>query len=52
MKSEGRNPRPEGNPRTEIRKVLVCFALKEEVRPFQQWGGERDDIRIILVGMK
>ena len=52
MKSEGRNPRPEGNPKAEIRKVLVCFALKEEAQPFQQWAGERDDIRIILVGMK
>ena len=51
MKSEDRNPRPEGSPKTEIRKVLVCFALKEEARPFQQRGGERDDIKIILVGM-
>ena len=51
MKSEGRNPRPEGNPKAEIRKVLVCFALKEEARPFQQRAGGRDDITIILVGM-
>ena len=51
MKSEGRNPRPEGNPKAEIRKVLVCFALKEESRPFQQWAGGRDDLKIILVGM-
>jgi nucleoside phosphorylase len=51
VKSEGRNPRPEGNPKAEIRKVLVCFALKEEARPFQQWAGGRHDIRIILVGM-
>ncbi|MEI7937671.1 MAG: hypothetical protein WCK27_13360 [Verrucomicrobiota bacterium] len=51
MKSEDRNPKTEGNPKTEIRKVLVCFALKEEARPFQQRGGERDDIKIILVGM-
>ena len=51
MKSEGRNPRPEGNPKAEIRKVLVCFALKEESRPFQQWAEGRDDLKIILVGM-
>ena len=51
MKSEDRNPKTEGNPKAEIRKVLVCFALKEEARPFQQRGGERDDIKIILVGM-
>jgi len=51
VKSEDRNPKTEGNPKTEIRKVLVCFALKEEARPFQQRGGERDDIKIILVGM-
>jgi adenosylhomocysteine nucleosidase len=51
VKSEGRNPRPEGNPKAEIRTVLVCFALKEEAQPFQKWAGGRDDIRIILVGM-
>jgi nucleoside phosphorylase len=51
VKSEGRNPRPEGNPKAEIRKVFVCFALKEEARPFQRRAGGRDDIKIILVGM-
>ena len=51
MKSEGRNPRPEGNPKAEIRKVLVCFALKEEARPFQQLVAERYPLRVILVGM-
>jgi adenosylhomocysteine nucleosidase len=51
VKSEGRNPKAEGNPKHEARKVLVCFALKEEARPFQRWAGGRDDIKIILVGM-
>jgi adenosylhomocysteine nucleosidase len=51
VKSEGRDPRPEGNPKAEIRKVLVCFALKEEARPFHRRAGRRNDIRIILVGM-
>jgi adenosylhomocysteine nucleosidase len=51
VKSEGRNPRPEGNPKSEIRKVLVCFALKEEARPFQQLAGARSNIQVILVGM-
>jgi adenosylhomocysteine nucleosidase len=51
VKSEGRSPRSEGSPKAEIRKVLVCFALKEEARPFQPWAGERDGIKIILVGM-
>ena len=51
MKSEGRNPRPEGNPKSEIRKVLVCFALKEEARPFQQLAGPRSNIQVVLVGM-
>ena len=45
MKSEARNPKP------EVRKVLVCFALREEVRPFQQWAAGRNDLHIILVGM-
>jgi adenosylhomocysteine nucleosidase len=51
VKSEVRNPKSEANPKPEIRKVLVCFALKEEARPFQQWAGGRDNIKVILVGM-
>jgi nucleoside phosphorylase len=51
VKSESRNPRPEGNPKTEIRKVLVCFALKEEARPFQQLVAGSNRLRVILVGM-
>ena len=51
MKPEGRNPKSEGSPKSEIRKVLVCFALKEEARPFQQLVRERSNIRVILVGM-
>ena len=51
MKSEGRNPKTEGNPKAEIRKVLVCFALKEEARPFQPLAARRSDIKVILVGI-
>jgi nucleoside phosphorylase len=41
----------EGNPKGEIRRVLVCFAVKEEARPFQKLAAERGDLDIILVGM-
>jgi nucleoside phosphorylase len=51
VKSEGRNPAPEGNPKGEVRKVLVCFALKEEARAFQRLVAGRSNIRVILVGM-
>ena len=42
VKSEARNPKSEGNPKSEIRKVLVCFAVKEEARAFQKLVGERE----------
>jgi hypothetical protein len=42
VKSEGRKPRAEGNSKGEIRKVLVCFAVKEEALAFQQLAGERE----------
>ena len=51
MKSEARNPRAEGNPKPEIRKVLVCFAVKEEARGFQKLAGESSNLKVILVGM-
>jgi len=51
VKSEGRNPRAERNPKGEIRKVLVCFAVKEEARAFQKLVGERGNLKAILVGM-
>jgi nucleoside phosphorylase len=31
--------------------VLVCFAVKEEARTFQKLVGERDNLKVILVGM-
>ena len=34
-----------------MRKVLVCFAVKEEARAFRQLVGERATSRVILVGM-
>jgi nucleoside phosphorylase len=51
VKSEGRNPRPDGNPKAEIRKVLVCFAVKEEARAFQETAGKRGNLNVILVGI-
>jgi nucleoside phosphorylase len=51
VKSKGRNPRSEGNPKPEIRKVLVCFAVKEEARSLQELVGERGNLKVILVGM-
>jgi adenosylhomocysteine nucleosidase len=51
VKSEGRNPKAEGSPKGEIRKVLVCFAVKEEERAFQKLAGEHGNIQVILVGM-
>jgi len=51
VKSEGRNPKAEGSPKGEGRKVLVCFALKEEARPFRRLAAGRGNIQVILVGM-
>jgi adenosylhomocysteine nucleosidase len=51
VKSEGRNPKAEGSPKPEIRKVLVCFAVKEEARAFKKLAGERGNLEVILVGM-
>jgi nucleoside phosphorylase len=51
VKSEGRNPKAERNPKGEIRKVLVCFAVKEEARVFQKLAEKGDSLRVILVGM-
>jgi adenosylhomocysteine nucleosidase len=51
VKSEVRSPRAEGNPKGEIRKVLVCFAVKEEAGAFQKLVRGRDNLEVILVGM-
>ena len=51
MKFDGRKPKAEGNPIGEIRKVLVCFAVKEEARAFQKLAGKRQNPKVILVGM-
>jgi adenosylhomocysteine nucleosidase len=41
----------EGKPKGETRKVLACFAVKEEAGAFQKLAGARDDLSVILVGM-
>jgi adenosylhomocysteine nucleosidase len=51
VKSEGRNPKAEGRPKTEGRKVWVCFAVKEEAKGFQQLVGERGNVKVILAGI-
>jgi nucleoside phosphorylase len=51
VKSEIRKPKAEGNPKPESRKVLVCFAVREEARAFQKLVGERGNLEVILVGM-
>lgn len=48
MKAEGRGPKGEGNPKGEVRKVLVCFAVKEEAQAFQRLGR---NVQVILVGV-
>ena len=51
MRSEGRGPKTEISPKGEIRRVLVCFAVKEEAKAFQRLAGERANVKIILVGI-
>jgi adenosylhomocysteine nucleosidase len=51
VKPEARSPKAERSPKGEVRKVLVCFAVKEEARAFQRMAGERSNISVILVGM-
>ena len=51
MKAEARSPKSEVRNPKEGRKVLVCFALKQEARPFRQLVAGRSDARVILVGM-
>lgn len=51
MKPEDRDPKAERRPKGEVRKVLVCFAVKEEARAFLKLVGEREDLKVILVGM-
>ncbi len=51
MKSEVRSPRSEGRPKGEGRRVLVCFAVKEEARAFRKLAGERSHVQVLLVGM-
>jgi adenosylhomocysteine nucleosidase len=51
VKEEGRRKKEERRPEGETRKVLVCFALKEEARPFRRLLAEHRDIRVLLLGM-
>ena len=51
MKAEGRRQREEGKPKGESRKVLVCFAVKEEARVFRQLAADRGDVEVLLVGI-
>lgn len=51
MKSEGRDPKAEGGPKGEDRKVLACFAVTEEAGAFRRLVGDRRDVKVILVGI-
>ena len=51
MKAEVRGSKGEGNPKGEVRKVLVCFAVKEEARPFQRLSAGRNNVRTLVVGV-
>ena len=51
MKAETRNTKADGSPKPESRKVLVCFAVKEEARAFENLRVERSIVSVILVGM-
>ncbi|MCX6926436.1 MAG: hypothetical protein NT154_24995 [Verrucomicrobia bacterium] len=51
MKEHGEKKTAEGRPKGRGRKVLVCFAVKEEARAFQELVAGRSEVRIILAGM-
>jgi adenosylhomocysteine nucleosidase len=51
VKAAGRNPKAEGSPKPEFRKMTVCFAVKEEARPFQKLVRDRGNVQVLLVGM-
>ena len=51
MKAGVRSPKTEGSPKGEARKVLVCFAVKEEVGAFQRLVADRRAVKVILVGI-
>ena len=37
--------------KADVRKGLVCFAVKEEARAFQKLGGASRNVQVILVGI-
>jgi adenosylhomocysteine nucleosidase len=54
VKAEVRGPKAEalhGGTRGEARKVLVCFAVKEEARPFQRLAAGKNNIKTLIVGV-
>jgi nucleoside phosphorylase len=51
VKAELSSPKAERNPKGEVRKVLVCFAVKEEAGAFKRMAGDRSHVKVILVGM-
>jgi adenosylhomocysteine nucleosidase len=51
VKSEDRRPETEGVLKGEIRKVLVCFAVKEEAKAFKRLAGSRAGVEVLLTGM-
>jgi adenosylhomocysteine nucleosidase len=51
VKAEARGSKAEAGPKSDSRKVLVCFAVKEEARPFAQHAAVKDNIEVILLGV-
>jgi adenosylhomocysteine nucleosidase len=51
VKAGVRSPKTERSPKGEIRKALVCFAVKEEVGAFRRLVADRRAVKVILVGM-
>jgi adenosylhomocysteine nucleosidase len=51
VKPEVQSPKSERSPKGEVRKALVCFAVKEEAEAFLPWDREREHLKVILVGM-
>jgi adenosylhomocysteine nucleosidase len=51
VKPEGRSAKAEGRPKTEGRKVWVCFAVKEEAKTFRGLVRNRGNVHVLLVGM-
>lgn len=51
MKAGGRRQKEEERPKGEVRRVWVCFAVKEEAEAFRRLARGKRNIKLILTGM-